>query len=238
MSWSQAQLVGRYLLVRSIPELKGIDPCAVLYLFLSMKLYKFARQAWPCHCPAGHFYLISECSQQISCVSPYTYSSCFLSFLHLLLLCVHPEGANISILLVLLFLYGEMAKRPPEVFRIELFHIAASQVLCIGVCLWYTLSCLVDFCEYSVPPLPLKCDQNNIFNTLFCLFVCPNTVWSNRIASESKKYMEYSSMDDIQPYSQHALPPYKLFVTSANGNTFLLVYHAPTYSGLCFLGHG
>lgn len=83
MSLIESGTIGwNYLLVGSIPEVKGIDSCAFLYLFLSVKLYGFPRQAWAsCHCSAGHFYLIGECNQQISCVSSYVYSSCFLSFL-------------------------------------------------------------------------------------------------------------------------------------------------------------
>lgn len=46
-------------------------------------------------------------------------------------------------------------------------------------------------------------------------------------------------MDDVWPLFQHAfnaLPPYRLFVTSANGNIFLSVYHVPSYPGLLLLG--
>lgn len=132
----------------------------------------------PGHCPTSlSTSLVNAASRLVvSHLTLQIYSSCFFSFLQELLLCSHPEGDNFYLIGAIVTGWGGGYEAPRGLQARALCFIVASQVLCIGVCIWYTLSCLVGICKYPIPPLPLNLVRI-MFYSLFCLFVCSNTVW-------------------------------------------------------------
>lgn len=114
--------------------------------------------------------------------------------------------------------------------------IVASWALCI----WYGLFYLVDICEYLTPLIPAMWSEYCFILCFVCLFA---PMQYGRVANVSLKkkinkwriqvWMMYGSCFQ---HAFNALPPYRLFVTSANGSIFLSVYCVPDYPGLLLLG--